>query len=471
MFSVGEIYERISSFKQRVGPDHGPFYFAKVDVQAAFDTIPQAAIVALLNSIPSQDRYEMIKHVEVAPAERGTTTASSRALKRWHTSARAAGDTASFLETLVRQTALGKKNAVYVDSVFRRTHGARELLALAAAHVQQNLVRIGKKYYRQREGIPQGSVLSTALCSYFYADLERTELQFLHGGGGGGGDDALLLRLIDDFLLITTDRSKAARFVAVMQAGVPAYGVTVSPLKTLVNFPLHDASGMPIPALSAGATAFPYCGTQISTQTLGIARDRGGLVSPPSPASPGGPTTTTAAITLRDPTVANALTVEFARRPGQAFRRKTLAAFRRQSHVMFFDAALPGAARPILRTLADALVETAVKAWAYARCLPAGRRPHPALWAAAIGDLVDAAYPLLTSPARRARYPGYECPVSRAQVRWLALGAFRAVLGRKQAGLGEVLGWLDAEMALLRDGSSARARGSRRGVEAAAACL
>lgn len=431
-------------------------------MQAAFDTIPQAAIVALIRSIPSQDRYEMVKHVEVALNECGAAPAGPRILKRWHTSARAAGDTTPFLETLARQTAPGKKNAVYMDSVLRRTHGASELIALAATHVQQNLVRIGKKYYRQREGIPQGSVLSSALCNYFYADLEQTRLQFLRGG------DSLLLRLIDDFLLITTDRDKAARFVAVMQAGVPEYGVTVSPSKTLVSFPLtttttaaaaadDDASApvpvpVPVPALPAGTTAFPYCGLQIGTRTLGIARDRGSPSSTTITAAAAATTTARA----RDTTLSNALTVEFARRPGHTFRRKTLAAFRRQSHAMFFDAHLLGSARLVLRGLADALFETAAKAWAYARCLPAPRRPGPGLWAAAVDDLAAAAHLLLTSPARRARHSGYECRVDRAQVRWLALGAFRHVLGRKQAGLGEVLGWLDAEMGALREKKRAR---------------
>lgn len=33
--------------------------------------------------------------------------------------------------------------------------------------------QIGNNYYRQVVGIPQGSVLSTLLCSFFYGDLER----------------------------------------------------------------------------------------------------------------------------------------------------------------------------------------------------------------------------------------------------------------------------------------------------------
>lgn len=420
MFSVGDLYERLSSFKQRLGSNSGSLYFAKVDVQAAFDTIPQDAIIALMKSVPSQSGYDMIKHVEVASND-NATLASSKTLKRWHTSAKATGDRTTFLEQLAQQTAPGKKNTVYVDSVFRKTHRARDLLALMASHIQQNLVKIGKKYYRQKAGIPQGSVISSVLCNYFYADLEDTHLSFLRG------DDCLLLRLIDDFLLITTDQSKAARFVTIMQKGIPSYGVTVSAPKTLVNFPL-TINNLPVPALPAGTASFPYCGTQISTTTLALTKDRGS-----------GP---------RDPTVANALTVEFARRPGAAFKRKTLNAFKIQSHLMFFDAA-HNAPATVLRNLRDALVETATKAWAYARCLSAASQQQQlgaAVWVDAIGDLGEVAFLLLTSRARRARYPLYECKVTRAQVRWIVLGAFRGVLGRKQARFGEVLAWLDREM-------------------------
>ena len=38
--------------------------------------------------------------------------------------------------------------------------------------------QIGNDYYRQVVGIPQGSILSTLLCSFFYGDLERSQLKF-----------------------------------------------------------------------------------------------------------------------------------------------------------------------------------------------------------------------------------------------------------------------------------------------------
>lgn len=424
MFSVGDLYERLSSFKERLGANHGPLYFAKVDVQAAFDSIPQNAIIALMNSVPSQSKYEMIKHVEVGPSETALL-AIAKNIKRWHTSAKAPGNTSTFLELLGQQIAPGKKDSVYVDSVFRKTHRTRDLLALMASHIQQSLVKIGKKYYRQKAGIPQGSIISSVLCNYFYADLEQTHLSFLRA------DDCLLLRLIDDFLLITTDQRKAARFVTSMQKGLPDYGVVVSPAKTLVNFPLTLAN-VPVPALPPGTTAFPYCGTQIHTHTLDLTKDRG--LAPPS--------------ALKDPTISNALTVEFTRHPGANFKRKTLNAFKIQSHLMFFDAR-HNSSQTIIRNLRDALVETATKTWAYARCLPVAKRPSAKVWVETMQDLVEVAYLMLNSRARKLRYPRYESRVTKGQVKWLAFEAFRGVLGRKQASFGEVLRWLDGEMGRL----------------------
>lgn len=436
MFSVGDLYGRISRFKQHIGPDHGPLYFAKVDVQAAFDTIPQAAVISLMNSVPSQSRYEMIRHVEVTPNE-GDTIASSKVVKRWHTSAKAGGDTSTFLEMLALQTAPSKKNAVYVDNIFRKAHSTRDLLALMASHIQQNLVKIGKKYYRQKEGIPQGSVISSVLCNYFYADLERTRLQFLHA------DDCLLIRLIDDFLLITTDQTKASHFVTIMQGGIPEYGVRVSPPKTLVNFPM-SVDGAPVPTMRDGYSGFPYCGTLINIHSLEVTKDRG---------------LTSAASAARDPTVSNALTVEFTRHPGKNFKRKTLNAFKLQSHLMFFDTR-HNSPQTVLRSLSEALVETATKAWAYARCLAGPRQPSPKVWVETIDDLVTVAYLLLTSRARKTRYPAYECRVTKTQVRWLALGSFRTVLERKQAQYGEVLAWLGLELGKL-DGEKTKGAGGR----------
>jgi telomerase reverse transcriptase len=326
LFSVGDIYQRIKAFKAKLGPGNHKFYFAKVDVQAAFDTIPQSAMIDLLKRIPRQASYKMLKHAEVALPEsasgNGAAAAeSAKPIKRWHTTAKANNDTRTFPERLEESLAARKKHTVFVESAVQKAHDTRDLLALTAAHIERNLVRIGKKYYRQKAGIPQGSVLSSTLCNYFYADLERTQLSFLQHGEGEE-EDCLLLRLIDDFLLITTDRGKARRFVEVMHRGVPEYGVTVNPGKSLVNFELA-MRGTEVPRVEEGGK-FPYCGLLIDCGTLAVTKLRDGgkgsgesdllsiLIGSERGCANG------------DQAVFNSLTVEYSRCPGRNFKRKIL---------------------------------------------------------------------------------------------------------------------------------------------------
>lgn len=290
MFSTHSIHARLKGFRERmVAKNKHVFYFAKVDVQSAFDTIPQKAIVRLLGSVPEHPCYRMMQHVEITPTGTDTTrnattsatpdlsvppkkgtTAAPRQV--WRTLANSNDDATGFHETVEGSVAQNKRNTVFVECAFAKTHYAEHLAKLAATHIQDNIIKVGSKFYRQKEGIPQGSVLSTTLCSYFYADLEERELGFLKTPTGEEDEDCLLLRLIDDFLVISTNRTKAARFVEVMQRGHPAYGVAVNPSKSLVNFAL-EIDGTPVPRLGQGQP-FPYCGTQINCSNLNLTKDR-----------------------------------------------------------------------------------------------------------------------------------------------------------------------------------------------------
>ncbi|EPE28186.1 hypothetical protein GLAREA_04977 [Glarea lozoyensis ATCC 20868] len=270
LFSVGDLYTRLKAFQTKISNSSKPLYFVKVDVKAAFDTIPQASVIELMSSLSSKPAYRISKHVEIKPGENYREDLpgkrKAKPMRKWAALARGAKDPMTFEDTLKNNLAVGKKNTIFVDNIINQYRSADDLLDLLSEHVTRNMVKIGKKFYRQKEGIPQGSVLSSLLCNYFYADLEAQHLGFLNE------NDSLLLRLIDDFLLITTSHTQARLFLQKMHDGVPAYGVQVNPAKTLVNFEA-TVNNQKVARL-VGTRAFPYCGAFIDTKSLDISRDR-----------------------------------------------------------------------------------------------------------------------------------------------------------------------------------------------------
>ncbi len=272
LFSVGDIYPKLKGFRNRLRSGTGNLpilYFAKVDVQSCFDTIPQRGAVRVMEQLASEDVYRIARHAQIRasdPRKHGKGEHSrTKPERKFLASAHPPLDFRSFDE-VVETFASERKQAVFVDNVIRMAHKKQKLLDLLKDHVERNIVKIGKKFFRQKNGIPQGSVLSSLLCNCFYAKLEGEHLSFVNDGS------SLLLRLIDDFLLITTRKEEAARFVQGMHDGIQEYGVRVNPAKTLVNFEVK-INGIKI-ARATMDSPFPYCGTRIDTRTLEISKDR-----------------------------------------------------------------------------------------------------------------------------------------------------------------------------------------------------
>ncbi|KAK0836388.1 Telomerase reverse transcriptase, partial [Friedmanniomyces endolithicus] len=212
-----------------------------------------------------------------------------------------------------------------------------------------NLIRIDKRYYRQKRGIPQGSIVSSLLCSYLYAGLERDVLGFLAEG------QTLLLRLIDDFLVISTDRSIAERFMHVMHAGIPEYGVQVKAEKSRANFDVL-VQGKAIARLPQHSD-FAYCGHAINTVTLDLSKDHE---------------------RRRKTNIADSVTVDFSRLPGQTFYRKTLNAVKLQMHAMLLSTKY-NSVQTVWANLYHSFSEIALKSYHYIHSLPAGKEPGEGL--------------------------------------------------------------------------------------------
>lgn len=272
IFSVGEMYLKLKKFRRHLQSRNSlgkPLYFLKLDVQSCFDTIPQQRIVRFIEEIASEEAYKIARHAEIKSSTVRCHDPLVRKIpiptRRFIASARAMTDFQPFSRRAEESLAIGKKNTIFIDSIVQTTLQKKALLGLLEEHVQRNVVKMGKKFFRQKVGIPQGSVLSSLLCNFFYAQLEKEYFGFLDA------DESILLRLIDDFLLITTNKDHSERFSHIMHDGVEEYGVQVSLAKSLANFDM-TVHGHRVPRLET-STSFPYCGNMIDTRTLEITKD------------------------------------------------------------------------------------------------------------------------------------------------------------------------------------------------------
>ncbi|KAL8757565.1 MAG: hypothetical protein Q9199_002136 [Rusavskia elegans] len=273
LFSVGDLYPKLKAFKDKLCATNERMprlYFAKIDVKSCFDTIPQRRAIEIMENLASEDVYRIARHAQIKASENTTSGhgpyAQPKPARRFLTSAHPPLDFRSFQEMVEATLACEKKNTVFVDNVIRTSHKKPKLLDLLKDHVERNIVKIGKRFFRQKEGIPQGSVLSSLLCNCFYAQLEAEHLPFVRQ------DNGLLLRLIDDFLFITSKKEDAIRFLQIMHDGLEEYGVEVNPTKSLTNFSIEINKS--VITKTATGSAFPYCGTMVHTKTLEIRKDR-----------------------------------------------------------------------------------------------------------------------------------------------------------------------------------------------------
>ena len=414
LFSIGEAHQRLRDFRDmNMDGKKKKFYFVKMDVKSCFDTIPQESIVRMAQHLLSEPRYLISCYAELRRGNRKTdaATASDRPLLRFLREARPSANDAQGLNVAPSRLVKGRKHSVFVDAGNSKMWTAASIANLLEEHVQQNVVTIGKKAYRQKQGIPQGSILSSLLCNFFYGSFEDKHLRFLKSR------ESLLLRVIDDFLLITANEDHAQRFAQVMTNGSLEYGIEVQPKKSLANMEL-SAHGCRIPRIH-GTQHFPFCGLAIDTRTLEFTTSRAS----------------------KDANVSNGLTVEYSRRPGCRFRQKVLDSVRIQMMGLLLDTSLNSIAM-VFTNLYQAFLEAAMKMYRYIRELPRPSRPGERLVLETWQDVADLVVKMTRGKQRSRCIDEYKCAVTRTQIQWLAAAALEMVVRRKHIYQSLILPWL-----------------------------
>ncbi|CAG8450523.1 789_t:CDS:2 [Ambispora gerdemannii] len=245
-----DIYHKLLSFKSTFTMHKPRLYLAKVDIKCCFDSINQDLLLNILSRILKSENYKLIKYTKYI-------TVSEKRLTKFEKKAYPAEEIPQFPD-IASTLAESSRNAVFLDGVTYQSKERLEVLQFLENHVKQNMIRGGDMYH-QHEGIPQGSLISTLLCNFFFDDLEERKMSFF------SGNDGLLLRWVDDFLYITTKKNKAVQFLDVMCKGHPEYGCFINKEKTLANFDYDQ--------VNKSQVEIPWCGLLIHSKTLNVKCD------------------------------------------------------------------------------------------------------------------------------------------------------------------------------------------------------
>uniref|UniRef100_A0A2K5RDW0 Telomerase reverse transcriptase n=1 Tax=Cebus imitator TaxID=2715852 RepID=A0A2K5RDW0_CEBIM len=187
-------------------------YFVKVDVTGAYDTIPQDKLAEVIASIiRPQATYCMRRYAVVQKAAHGHIR------KAFKSHVSTLTDLQPYMRQFVAhlQETSSLRDAVVIEQSSSLNEASSGLFDVFLRFLCNHVVRIGGKSYVQCQGIPQGSILSTLLCSLCYGDMENKLF-------AGIRQDGLLLRLVDDFLLVTPHLSHAKAFLSYARTSIRA---------------------------------------------------------------------------------------------------------------------------------------------------------------------------------------------------------------------------------------------------------
>uniref|UniRef100_A0A2I3GIP6 Telomerase reverse transcriptase n=1 Tax=Nomascus leucogenys TaxID=61853 RepID=A0A2I3GIP6_NOMLE len=236
VLGLDDIHKAWRTFVLRVRAQDPPpeLYFVKVDVTGAYDTIPQDRLTEVIASIiKPQNTYCVRRYAVVQKAAHGHVRKAFKSHVR--DLARPAHDGPAFQPRTSSQTLTPKgteglghvvlpvsaptgslpRVSRLLSQSFSLNEASSGLFDVFLRFVCHHAVRIRGKSYVQCQGIPQGSILSTLLCSLCYGDMENKLF-------AGIRRDGLLLRLVDDFLLVTPHLTHAKAFLSYARTSIRA---------------------------------------------------------------------------------------------------------------------------------------------------------------------------------------------------------------------------------------------------------
>ncbi|XP_024175568.1 telomerase reverse transcriptase [Rosa chinensis] len=441
VFDYNDVYRKLCPFL--IGMKSGftmiPDVFIIVsDVSKAFDTVDQDKLLGVLKDVIRADEYFLQQSHHVI-FKKGSL--------RIH-------DNRAFLDQNTGSRFKSKLRSVLVNQECSRSVKKKELFFNLNEHVKRNVLQLDKKFYLQRIGIPQGSVLSTLLCSLYYGHLDQNVIfPFLDrtwepsipdlsrghdfqvaSAAESSSEDKIssssrytLLRFIDDFLFISTSKAQAASFFSRLQRGFRDYNCYMNEKKFCVNFDIGNLPSNRVYSGDDGILFIRWSGLLINSRTLEVQADYTKYLKNH---------------------LSSTVTVHYQGKPGRHFKGKLRDYMRPKCHPLFFDSHI-NSASVVRLNIYQAFLLCAMKFHCYVRDLSCICKFHFGFYAYSIQKSLRYMHRLIKKRMCSLHTGSNFSPIlqlEKGEVEWLGLYAYIQVLKRKQSRYKELLSLLKSKL-------------------------
>eukprot|EP00474_Spongospora_subterranea_P007041 CRZ07499.1 hypothetical protein [Spongospora subterranea] len=238
-------------------------YMVATDITRCFDSIQRAKVMDIVQRVLKESDYFVHKWVTMlATHSNGSSKMVRKQFQREALPAELLPQIDQFAKKLSKN-----KNIVYNEIASVDMFSRSDIIEIIKDHIYNTTVEFNGQVFQQTCGIPQGSVLSSLLCSLYLADLEKQQLRPQMGFAdqdwmwSDSLSSGILLRHVDDFLLLTTSKSSAEAFLFSMERGFTEYQCAINTSKTRTNF---------LPDLKTNTVnhIVPWCGLLFDSQRL-----------------------------------------------------------------------------------------------------------------------------------------------------------------------------------------------------------
>ncbi|KAL7239924.1 hypothetical protein ACSBR2_005732 [Camellia fascicularis] len=265
VFDYDDVYRKLCPFLSvlKNGSTTVPSVFIVVcDVSKAFDSVNQDKLLSVMKDVIENDECLLKLSHQVVCTKKSLWVRQNVI---------PADQDISIGSTKFTSASYHSLHGILVNQGWSRKIRKEELYFNLNEHVKRNVLQLDKKYFLQHVGIPQGSVLSSLLCSFYYGHLETNViLPFLEKNPEPS--TGYLSERHDDY----DASAEAARFFSRLQRGFREYNCYMNQEKCGLNFDIDQKSGITSNRVHMGddgITFLRWCGLFINCCTLEVQAD------------------------------------------------------------------------------------------------------------------------------------------------------------------------------------------------------